>query len=85
MKMPGSLQKRFVWNAGQWPLLTAMISLFLFWGGGWIVALPLAVACLVTGLRNRFTFYSVSAVVVSIFVLICGVFFLTPLYNLLNP
>ena len=58
MKMPSLLQRRFVWNVGQWPMLTALISLYLFWAGGWIVALPLAVASLVTGLRSRFTFYS---------------------------
>lgn len=85
MKMPSLLQKRFVWNAGQWPLLLALIGVFLFWGGGWIVALPLAVTSLIFGLRCPFTFYSVSAVVMSVVVLICGAFFLTPLYNLLNP
>lgn len=85
MKMPSLLQRRFVWNVGQWPMLTALISLYLFWAGGWIVALPLAVASLVTGLRSRFTFYSVSAVVLSAFVLMGCVFFLTPLYNLINP
>ena len=85
MKMPGLLQRHFVWNAGQWPLLTALISLFLFWGGGWIVALPLAVASLIFGLRCPFTFYSVSAIVVSVVVLIGCAFFLTPLYNLVNP
>ena len=85
MKLPHLLQRRFVWNVGQWPLLTALISLFLFWGGGWIVALPLAAASLVFGLQCPFTLYSVSAVVVSVVVLLFCAFFLTPLYYLLNP
>ncbi len=85
MKMPGLLQVRFVWNAGQWPLLMALISVPLFWGGGWIVALPLVLVSLVLGLRSPFTFYSVSAIVLSVFVLLGCAFLLTPLYYLLNP
>jgi len=62
----------------------ALVSLYLFWGGGLFVALPLAIAALVFGWRCRFTFYSVSAVVLSVFALIGCAFFMTPLYDLLN-
>ena len=85
VRMQSLLQRRFVWNGGQWPLLMALASFYLFWAGGLIAAGPLAIAALVFGLRTRFTFYSVSAVVLSIFVLLGCVFFLTPLCNLLNP
>ena len=85
MKIPSLLQKRFVWNAGQWPLLMAIMNLYLFWAGGWFVAPPLAIVSLLLGIRSRFTFYSVSAVVLSIFTLLWSAFFLTPLYNLINP
>ena len=77
---PTLLQRRFVWNAGQWPLLVALVGVFLFCSES-LVGLPLAVASLVFGLRSRFAFYSVSAVVLSVFVLIGYAFFLTPLYK----
>ena len=71
---PTLLQRRFVWNAGQWPLLVALVGVFLFCSES-LFGLPLAIAALVFGLRSRFTFYSVSAVVLSVFVPIGYAFF----------
>ena len=82
MSIQSLLQRRFVWNGGQWPLLMTLVSLFLLSS---LFGLPLAVAALIVGLRSQFTFYSVSAVVLSVFVLLGCVFFLTPLCNLINP
>ena len=76
------LQRRFVWNGGQWPLLMALVSLFLL---NSLFGLPLAIVALIMGLRSRFTFYSVSAVVLSVIVLTGYAFFYTPLYNMINP
>ena len=84
MSIQRLLQRRFVWNGGQWHVLIALVGVLLFFSES-LFGLPVAVASLVFGLRGRFTFYSVSAVVLSVFVPIGYAFFLTPLYNLINP
>jgi len=80
MSIQRLLQRRFVWNGGQWPVLIALVGVLLFFSES-LFGLPVAVASLVFGLRGRFTFYSVSAVVLSVFVPIGYAFFLTPLYK----
>ena len=80
MSIQRLLQRRFVWNGGQWHVLIALVGVLLFFSES-LFGLPVAVASLVFGLRSRFTFYSVSAVVLSVFVPIGYAFFLTPLYK----
>jgi len=80
MSIQRLLQRRFVWNGGQWPVLIALVGVLLFFSES-LFGLPVAVASLVFGLRSRFTFYSVSAVALSVFVPIGYAFFLTPLYK----
>jgi len=80
MSIQRLLQRRFVWNGGQWHVLIALVGVLLFFSES-LFGLPVAVASLVFGLRSRFTFYSVSAVALSVFVPIGYAFFLTPLYK----
>lgn len=82
MSIHNLLQRCFVWNSGQWPLLMALVSSCLLSS---LFGLPLAVAALIMVLRSRLTFYSVSAVVLSVLVLTGYAFFYTPLYNSINP
>lgn len=76
------LQQRIMWNSGHWSLVIVLISVLLFFGGVVIIALPLAIASLVLGIRSKGAIPGLIASALSILIIIACAFFLTPLYHL---